>query len=304
MTGIVLTDVSRHQGPVDWQAYAAAAGTRHATGLTCAPAAVIKATGGTETSGGTSWVDTRFAENRLAMRHLLKVRGYYHFLQIDGDPVAQARHFARVVGPLTPGEFAVLDVEQDRHADRHEAFCREVDRILGGVCWLYGGKDVPNPHGRPYWVARYPKSLRPDPAMEPSLPHVLWQFSSQGRFPGVTGDVDLNVHRGDLASLARYAIPAPEQQEDDMTADEFKAILADALEPVKRVQAAQGKELDTIKVNTKKIIDGRDYKGVVTNPGLRDLAAAIEDLAAPTSNPGSGKFVATFEPLPEEGGGP
>ncbi len=207
MSDIVFADVSHHQGSIDWAAYARAAGHVHRpSGLTHAAAAICKATGGTHTSGGTSRVDPKFAANRAAMRDLLKLRGYYHFLQLNADPVAQAGHFAKTVGELQPGEFAVLDVEQDNNTARHEQFCAEVDRLLGGRCWIYGGKDVDNPNGRPYWVARYPNSGKPDPSMEPKPAHVLWQFTSKGSCPGVSGNVDLNVHRGDLDSLARFAV--------------------------------------------------------------------------------------------------
>lgn len=205
MTDTILADVSHHQDAprselIDWAAYAG----RH-------KAAICKATGGTERSGGTTWVDPEFKHNQAQMRARLEVRGYYHFLQTDGDPVAQARHFAKTVGRLLPGEFAVLDVEQDTQTAKHEAFCREVDRLLGGTCWLYGGRDVPNPHRRPYWVARYWNET-PDPRGEPSVRHVLWQYTSKGRAPGVAGNIDLNVHRGTLASLARYAMPKPRRR--------------------------------------------------------------------------------------------
>lgn len=207
MSGIVFADVSRHQGTIDWTAYAHAAGTTDPNGLTRAAAAICKATGGTATSGGTSWVDPLFAANRAAMRKTLQLRGYYHFLQPDADAVAQAKFFAQTVGRLQSGEFAVLDVEQDANATKHEQFCVTVDRLVGGRCWVYGGMTVPNPQGRPYWVARYPGSGKPDPALEPSIQHVLWQFSSAGSFPGVPAVVDLNVHRGTPATLAKYALP-------------------------------------------------------------------------------------------------
>jgi len=204
---LLLADVSRWQGQVDWAAYAE-----------FSPAAICKATGGDHDSGGTSRVDPRFRENRTGMRKHLALRGYYHFLQIGADPLAQARHFADTVGELLPGEFAALDVEGDANHAAHERFCAEVDRLVGGVCWLYGGSQVRS--SRPVWVARY-FDYTADPAGEPKVPHVLWQYTDRGRAPGITGNCDMNVHRGDLASLARFAVRPDE--EDDMTADEVRA---------------------------------------------------------------------------------
>lgn len=200
MTDIVFADVSRHQGAVNWAAYAAAAGSTDPNGLIRVAAGICKAT------DGTTWVDPQFAVNRTAMRKQLQVRGYYHYFEAADDPVVQAKFFAQTVGRLQPGEFAVLDVEQDTQSAKHEQFCAEVDRLSGGRCWIYGGMSVPNPQERPFWVARYPANGHPDPALEPSVAHVLWQFSSTGAFPGVQGVVDLNVHRGTLATLAQHAL--------------------------------------------------------------------------------------------------
>lgn len=205
MTDLYLADVSHHQDRaggelVDWTAYAKRF-----------KAAICKTTGGDHDSGGTTWVDPEFTYNRGRMRELLSLRGYYHFFQVNGDPVAQARHFAKTVGKLLPGEFAVLDVEQDTQSAKHEAFCREADRLLGGTCWIYGGRDVPNPYKRPFWVARYYDET-PGRRGEPTVAHVLWQYTSKGRAPGVAGNVDLNVHRGSLSSLAKYAMPKPRRR--------------------------------------------------------------------------------------------
>lgn len=52
-------------------------------------------------------------------------------------------------------------------------------------------KDLPVP----YWIARYGKNNgRLEERYKPAIAHQLngWQYSSKGRYPGITGDVDVN----------------------------------------------------------------------------------------------------------------
>lgn len=201
MTDLVFADVSHWQGDIDWPAYAATS-----------PAAIAKAT------EGASKIDERFPANQAGMRAHLPCRGWYHFYTPGVDPIAQARHFAGVVGDLLVGEFAVIDVEQGTAFADYDRCAAEVDRLLGGLCWLYGGQQVRT--GRPLWVARYAAST-PVPEYEPHVPHVLWQYTDAGRHAGIAGRCDLNIHRGDLASLLRFT-----KGDNDMpTADE----IADAI---------------------------------------------------------------------------
>lgn len=276
MRGITFADVSRWQERVDWAAYSAAAGTTDDWGLTRADAAVCKATGGTETSGGTSRVDPWFARNQAGMREHLSVRGYYHFLQVDADPVAQARFFAETIGPLQPGEFAVLDVEQDADADAHERFCAETDRLVGGRCWVYGGAQVRT--DRPVWIARY-FDHTPNPDAEPDLPHALWQFTDRGHVPGVTGGCDVNVHRGDLASLRRLTV---QDTEDDMpyTEEQIKKMVVEgvreALRPAMREGTSSGPDalgdtLDAVRRNAARLNDIQDTLKDGDNGGGREI---------------------------------
>src|SRR5215213_2797756 len=90
-------DVSHWQGAVDW-------GTvRRSARLF----AFAKAT------EGQSLVDSTFAANRAGMASAgLALRGFYHFARPDRNSAAdEAAHFLRTVGPLGPGEVAVLDLE-------------------------------------------------------------------------------------------------------------------------------------------------------------------------------------------------
>lgn len=234
---IVLADVSHWQGTVDWTAYAKAAGeTYHAPGITRASAAICKATQGV---GG---IDSQFTRNQRLMREHLDLRGFYHFYSATAPVKDQAEHFARTVGELRPGEFAALDVEQDAERARHEALCAAVDSLLGGVCWVYGGSQVRTE--RPVWVARY-RDGTPSPGGEPTVGHVLWQFTETGRWPGVGGAVDLNVHRGDLASLLRFTV----QEEDDMDEATLRRVLNEMFTATGSKDAADSVDDDRAKIN-------------------------------------------------------
>lgn len=43
----------------------------------------------------------------------------------------------------------------------------------------------------PLWLAQWP--VNPNPEIKPSLDPVIWQYSSKGKIPGISTDVDLNV---------------------------------------------------------------------------------------------------------------
>lgn len=239
MADIVVADVSHWQGTIDWAAFAAAAGSSAGYGRTGpkrAAGAICKATQGTD------GVDPQFRRNQRLMRQHLALRGFYHFYSATAPVREQAEHLARTVEALLPGEFVALDVEQDAEHARHEQFCALVDDLLGGTCWIYGGQQVRT--RRPLWVARY-RNDTPDPAGEPDLGHVLWQFTDSGRWPGIAGNVDLNVHRGDLSSLLRFA----KQEEDDMDEATLRRVLNEVFTGTGSQNAADSVDDDRAKVN-------------------------------------------------------
>jgi len=90
-------DVSAWQGQVDWL-------TVQRSG---------RLFGFAKATEGATFVDRTFATNRAAMGQAgLVLRGFYHFARPDRNTAAaEAAHFLRTVGPLGPGEVAVLDLE-------------------------------------------------------------------------------------------------------------------------------------------------------------------------------------------------
>lgn len=201
-------DVSDWQPDVDWSAVAAGGYAF----------AVIKAT------QGTGNVQDTFAAYRSAAPAAgLGPMGLYHFAQ-DGNPVAQADHFVRVVGALGADEFAVLDIEANEDffslplsewPTFITAWCDRVEERLGGPVAVYlsesPAKSMPASLEKwPLWVAGY-QSATPqeweDWQVGPWWP-VIWQHSSTSTVPGVPGNCDANVAPDDLrARLGMGVVP-------------------------------------------------------------------------------------------------
>lgn len=54
----------------------------------------------------------------------------------------------------------------------------------------------------PLWLAQWP--VNPKPEVRPALNPVIWQYSSKGKIPGISTDVDLNVSYIDTELMALY----------------------------------------------------------------------------------------------------
>lgn len=212
-------DVSHHQGAIDW---AKVRGAGHTFGW-------CKAT------EGTGFVDSRFQANWRAMAAAGLVRGAYHFLRAESDGRAQARHFLDVVGDLD-GSMACLDVETSASGTNPtgahaRAFVDEFRARTGGhPIVIYTGRwywrdRIGNPAGAdlgPLWHSAY--SASPGAIYGGWPAFTFWQHTSSGSCPGVAGACDLNRFYGDTAALAALT---GHPQEDDMTADDYLAILND-----------------------------------------------------------------------------
>jgi GH25 family lysozyme M1 (1,4-beta-N-acetylmuramidase) len=123
-------DISHYQddaGPIDWDALRAAGGW-----------IAFKAT------QGLHYVDPTFLAHRDASRaHAFTHRIFYHWLDPNADPVAQAVHFLSVVGRLEPGEGVMLDVEQAGvTAAQVLAWCQFVESVTKRPVIVYTGAYV------------------------------------------------------------------------------------------------------------------------------------------------------------------
>src|ERR671911_182326 len=118
-------DVSRHQGMIDWDKVKASGRLDFV---------ICKAT------EGTTWVDPQFARNWTRIKRIGALRGAYHFVRANSDPVLQARHFVKTVKP-TPTDVLVADVE--KLDGRTPAQVVEIaGKFLNEVHRLHGRKPV------------------------------------------------------------------------------------------------------------------------------------------------------------------
>jgi lysozyme len=189
-------DVSRWQGRIDW-ASVAAAGKQFA---------FIKATEGGD------HVDPRFLENWYGAKQAGMVRGAYHFVYWCRPAADQARWFKQNV-PNDPGALPpVLDVEWNNDSkscpqkvDKARALSmirhmlHEMERHTGKRPIIYTDINFHNDilEGE---LEEYPHWIR-STAAEPHVRYgdrkwTMWQYTTTGRVPGISGDVDRNAFYG------------------------------------------------------------------------------------------------------------
>jgi lysozyme len=216
-------DCSHWQGNVNWEAVRAAGHDF----------AIIKATEGTSYSH-TNW----FRENWQELRRTGMTPGAYHFLRTS-DPARQARYFVATVGDFS-NALAVVDVETAANGskpgiahvrDFAAMFKRLVPNhplIVYTGRWYWHGT-IGNPPGMdigPLWHSEYDTGR--EVADGPELDNyggwskaTIWQYTSTGRCPGVSGNCDLNIFYGTRAELraltgTRPPEPEPEKENPDM----------------------------------------------------------------------------------------
>ena len=203
-------DVSAWQGPIDW-------GAVQRSGRLFAFAKATE---------GATFVDRTFAANRAAMGQAgLVLRGFYHFARPDRNTAAaEAANFLRTVGPLGPGEVAVLDIEVTPGpaiGDWAAEWLSRVHQATGRVPMIYSYQsylyEIPTSRltGYPLWVAAWGEDNGQIPAAQPKTDRwsrwTFWQYTSKARVPGVSTQVDDNLFNGTPAELAALggAVAAP-----------------------------------------------------------------------------------------------
>ncbi|MBL7496094.1 glycoside hydrolase [Frankia sp. CNm7] len=205
-------DVSswQHQNgaSIDWNAVKAAGNSF----------AVIKAT------EGTTYTNPHFVADRAGAQAAGLVVGAYHYAKPAlpiSTAVDQARHFLSKVGDTkTPGQLApVLDLEITgglSPADLTawaQAFLREVESLTGRPPILYTYRSfwtdkIANTSALakyPLWFAIYNEN--PDPGWLPGgwQKWLIWQYTSSGSVPGISGRADVNAFCCGPADLAASA---------------------------------------------------------------------------------------------------
>lgn len=201
-------DVSKWQGTIDW-AQVKADGVQFAIA---------------RTSHGLADRDGTFARNWAGMKRHGLVRGVYHYLLPQEDPVAQANLMLDMVeaaGGFEPGDLApVLDLETRggltaaQVVARADAFLARVKARTGRDAMIYCSPGFWDPLAAPshvdntLWVAHWGVTT-------PRVPSgwrawTFWQTSSTGRVAGINAAVDTDLFNGSFEDLKVYAgRPAP-----------------------------------------------------------------------------------------------
>lgn len=199
-------DVSVWQGAINWQSV-------KNSGITFGIARV---------SYGTS-VDSWFDDNWNGMKSVGMVRGAYQFFLPQQDAIAQADVMLNAMGQLGAGDLPpVVDVEDTGGQSKAtivsklKQWCQHIEAATGKKPIIYTGKYFWQDNvssfdfgGYPLWIPNYSNSC-------PNLPDNYWtdwvifQYTSTGSVPGISGNVDRNKFNGSLADLQAYAQGGPD----------------------------------------------------------------------------------------------
>jgi lysozyme len=167
-------------------------------------------------SEGTTYLDPYFRRNWDHMANAGIARGAYHFAQPDlSTPQHEAKFFRNAVsaaGGLVTGDVLVLDMEAGT-GNLHDwtlDFLVDMEDNLGFLPILYSGAWFLEPHGLTHsedlstyglWLASYGTL----PIVPPNWDFwALWQYTCEGRVPGVNGPCDCNVFNGDINQFKKY----------------------------------------------------------------------------------------------------
>ncbi len=210
-------DVSHHQGSINWTKVSNSGKVF----------AFMKAT------EGITFDDPKYAANRVDAGSAGVLVGAYHFARPEGstdkkvrqDARAEARHFLRVAAPAPGDLYPVLDLEQygGLNPRRVKMWTRtwlsKVEKELdvkpliytSPRSWEYYLNDTSEFGDKGYglWIAHYTENPQPD------VPGnfwggngwSFWQYTSSGRVPGISGNVDLNT--GASGAISEFRIPIP-----------------------------------------------------------------------------------------------
>ncbi len=191
-------DVSYYQGDIAWPRVARA-GVRFAF---------------IRVSDGTEIFDTKFATNWRGAGRAKILRGAYQFFRADQSPVDQADVVIRALRAHGMGELPpVLDLETTEGLPLSTVAARAqawIARIRSGLkvepivytnpgMWAYRG--LPELASQPLWLAHYTDGCPQLP--RPFTKWSYWQYTDNGRVPGIDGPVDLDVFDGRLEDLKR-----------------------------------------------------------------------------------------------------
>lgn len=194
-------DVSRWQGIINWPVV-----RQHVD------FAVIKI-------GGS---DQGFYTDGQATRNVLEARSnnvpvaFYVYLggaSATKDEIAHIKNLINTIGGLRPGEFICLDWEE--HNSVEVQYVKEIasglidaglnpPMIYMSLSRIRGNDWSPvTALNCAWWVAAWGNN-DDQPDADPGIEWALWQYSSVGTIPGISGRVDLNLFNGAIDQFKKY----------------------------------------------------------------------------------------------------
>jgi lysozyme len=206
-------DVSHYNGPINWKLVARAGYAF----------AYMKAT------ESVSLKDERFAQNWSSAKEAGLIRGAYHVFDYCADIGKQFSNIQQTISKDSAALPIALDLVWSHGPENpHQRNCANIDQTRARIMQLNAMieayyKKTPiifaNQSGLnelinddfnhdPIWLQLYG-----DPKTDPlenlkikgSNPWTVWQHSSRGRVPGISGKVDLDVFFGNKKALEEYA---------------------------------------------------------------------------------------------------
>lgn len=195
--------------------------------------AIIKAT------EGLGYIDPYFHNYTVQLSKLDKLIGCYHFARPDFRPTVkgmeqEAQAFVDAVKKegLLGEAILILDWETApmNEPDLVKAWCLKVEELTDIVPFIYASLSNLNNWRNwwivkhcPLWIAAWKSSiiyevgdLLNEAFPSTNLPWEIWQFTSEGRYPGLKGRVDLNYSKLTPQMWREMARKREEQISDDM----------------------------------------------------------------------------------------
>src|SRR5581483_4573767 len=194
-------DVSEYQGNINWS-QVKASGREFA---------IIR-------TGDGMYQDPYFSQNWSGAKAAGLIRGVYQFFEPGEDPVAQANLMLSMMGSIGPGDLPpMIDVEVTGGqsgatiTSKIHQWVNTVQAATGRKPLVYTGTWFWDPNVGSADFASYPlveswycSSCCPN-LPNPWSDFAMWQYSSTGAVPGISGNVDLDKFKGTMADLQLLA---------------------------------------------------------------------------------------------------
>lgn len=186
-------DVSHYQGKIDWEQVA------NGTAISYA---YLKAT------EGASLVDNTYARNLAEARRVGLSVGSYHFYRPNIDWRQQFNNMTSVVKKEEQDLVPIIDIEH-RGSVSAETFIADLRAFIAKVTEYYGKKPLLYTYHNFYnryltgeftdyhfMIARYRNDC---PTLDDGKDYIMWQYTSTGSIPGITGHVDRSKIMGNFS---------------------------------------------------------------------------------------------------------